>query len=487
MRPRTKAPQGEQLSEALQGELATYEKVGLYQHSVNKNTVYRYRGALLQYQKAVGHTKPTLEVSKIFLAHLREQGYSPSTLRVYRAALQGFHGWRGENLVFPIRVPRHAPPYIEERTVAGILTLARDKPRDYLILLLMAEAGLRRKEVISLQVKDVGEKALRFRGKGDNDRTVPLTKELATALIPFCAGKNLDDLVIDAGEGVVYRAVKKYGMMVGKPTLKPHDLRHAFATRLLERGVNIRVVQELLGHSNLNTTQIYTSVNGSHLEDAINTFNQAPQDKVSEVHIQKLMKQLRVMEEEERNEGSLSVQSITETKGETESTLVVSILEFGRRVIDSRRRYARLVKFRLGNILNKPIIIERICLEILESETADFGPSLEGLITPYRYDVELELANPGDYTVTENKFKLNKDDTDDFEVLCTATPGLVCRIRVKVYYTRYPNTEILTECSAPLYLTFPKGSSGLKPDEVTKYIVSLENLGGLSELPPGAC
>ncbi len=87
---------------------------------------------------------PTVGVSAIFLAHLREQGYSPSTLRVCRAALRGFHAWRGGNMEFPSRVFRHAPLYIEEQTVAGILTLARDKPRDYLILLLMAGADLPR-------------------------------------------------------------------------------------------------------------------------------------------------------------------------------------------------------------------------------------------------------------------------------------------------------------------------------------------------------
>ena len=61
--------------------------------------------------------------------------------------------------------------------------------------------------------------------------------------------------------------------MAGKPDLKPHDLRHSFATRLLERGVNLRVIQELLGHSDVCTTQIYAEVAGNHLEDAINALN----------------------------------------------------------------------------------------------------------------------------------------------------------------------------------------------------------------------
>jgi len=289
MKPKTKAPKGEQLDGSLQGELATYEKVGLFQSSVTENTAYRYRGALLRYQKALNRARPTVEASKIFLAHLRQQGYSPSTLRVYRAALQGFHAWRGENLVFPIKMPHHLPPYIEADIVAKMLDLARENPKDYLILRLMSDAGLRRQEVVDLKVKNVGEKALRIRGKGNRDRTVPLTEELATALKPFCPGKGPDDRVVGVGEGVIYRVVKKYGMLTGKPEMKPHDLRHAFATRLLERGVNIRVAQELMGHSNVNTTQDYTAVVGSHLEDAIKLLNQPPQAPVSDSQIQRLM------------------------------------------------------------------------------------------------------------------------------------------------------------------------------------------------------
>jgi integrase/recombinase XerD len=287
--PRTKASKQDQLTEVLQGELATYQKVGLFQRSVTKKTAYRYRGCLLQYQKALNGATPTLEATKQFLAHLRQQGYSPSSLRIYRAALQGFHSWCGENLVFPIRVPRHLPPYIEADIVTKMLDLAQENPRDYLILRLMSDAGLRREEVVKLRVGNASQTALHFRGKGDKDRTVPLTDELVEALAPFCSDKRPNDLVLNVGEGVVYRVVKKYGTLIGKPEMKPHDFRHAFATRLLERGVNIRVVQELMGHSSVNTTQDYTAVVGIHLEDAIKVLNQPPKTTISDDQIQKLM------------------------------------------------------------------------------------------------------------------------------------------------------------------------------------------------------
>jgi len=142
---------------------------------VSHETAYRYRGTLLRYQKALGQIAPTLERSKIFLAHLRKQGFSPSTLRIYRAALQGFHVWRGENLEFPIRMPHHEPPYVPADVVAKILDFARTRPADYLVLRLFSDAGLRREEAANLKVKNVIEKALHIRGKGDRDRTIPLT------------------------------------------------------------------------------------------------------------------------------------------------------------------------------------------------------------------------------------------------------------------------------------------------------------------------
>ncbi|MDP2932176.1 MAG: site-specific integrase [Chloroflexota bacterium] len=209
MKPRTKACKGEQLGDPLQGELATYDQVGLFQRSVNQKTAYRYRGALLQYQKALQGNRPTVELSKTFLALLREQNFSPSTLRVYRAALQGFHAWRGESLVFPVRVPYHAPPYIEASVVQSLLTRAKDRPRDYLILLLMAHAGLRRDETVNLRVGGVGEKALRFRGKGDSDRIVPRPGPWPRRYDLSVPASQPMRRCWAWGRGVIYHVVKK--------------------------------------------------------------------------------------------------------------------------------------------------------------------------------------------------------------------------------------------------------------------------------------
>ncbi len=106
--------------------------------------------------------------------------------------------------MFLIRVPHHTPPYIETAIVNKLFDLAREDRRDQLILRLLADAGLRREEVVNLKVRNVGEKALRIRGKGDKDQTIPLTERLAITLRSFCSSKNPDDSVLSVSEGVIF-------------------------------------------------------------------------------------------------------------------------------------------------------------------------------------------------------------------------------------------------------------------------------------------
>ena len=98
---------------------------------------------------------------------------------------------------------------------------------------------------------------LRTRGKGDKDRVIPPTRELHELLKQVCQDKDPDEFVVGLKDKGVYRVVKKYAALAGEPDLHPHDLRHAFATRLVEGGTNIRAIQELLGHTDLKTTAVY--------------------------------------------------------------------------------------------------------------------------------------------------------------------------------------------------------------------------------------
>jgi integrase/recombinase XerD len=274
-RPRTKALKADQLKGQLKGDLAAYEKVGLFQRSVNQNTAYRYRGALLRYQFFLGENPPSLAATNEYLGLLRKNAFDPSTLRVYRAALAGYHEWRGEELKFKVKVPHTSAKYVPWEIIQHMLELASAKPHDQLILRLMADAGLRRGEVVNLKLSNVEGSNLRFRGKGGKERTVPMTDELQKLVAQFSAGRPKDASLIELGEKGVYLMVKRYGALAGMPDIAPHDLRRAFATHLHDVTGNIRIVQEILGHSNVNTTQAYTAVTFNNMEEAIKRLNAA--------------------------------------------------------------------------------------------------------------------------------------------------------------------------------------------------------------------
>ncbi len=102
-----------------------------------------------------------------------------------------------------------------------------------------------------------------------------LTAKRKTLIAKVTAGKAKSDSILGLGSKGVYGTVKRYAAQAGTPELKPHDLRHYFATRVLEKVGDLRIVQELLGHTNVNTTQIYTAVRPQRLEDAIQQMSTA--------------------------------------------------------------------------------------------------------------------------------------------------------------------------------------------------------------------
>jgi integrase len=110
--------------------------------------VYRYKGVLLAYQKALQGAFPTLQTSVQFLLQMQRDKFSESAINVHRAALKGFHDWRGEKLDFQVKRSRHQSRYIGDEMVKLLLEAAKPVPIDYLILRLMSDAGLRRDEVV---------------------------------------------------------------------------------------------------------------------------------------------------------------------------------------------------------------------------------------------------------------------------------------------------------------------------------------------------
>ena len=179
------------------------------------------------------------------------------------------------------KVPRSLPKSLTKEDVKKLIkAVPPTRKRDRLIILLLYGTGLRVSEVCNLKIEDIDFKRgilIVKGGKGAKDRVVP---------IPDFLLKEIEDYLKTREDGseylfvevrrekkdrispkTVWYLLKKYGEKAGI-RVTPHMLRHSFATHMLEKGVDIRVIQEILGHSNLSTTQIYTKVTVEHLKRA---------------------------------------------------------------------------------------------------------------------------------------------------------------------------------------------------------------------------
>ncbi|MCC7553541.1 MAG: tyrosine-type recombinase/integrase [Methanobacteriaceae archaeon] len=144
------------------------------------------------------------------------------------------------------------------------------KLRDKLILTILYSSGLRISELTNLKINDIDfeERIMRIRGKGDKDRVVLFDERSKEMINEYLAIResNSEYLILNKFNNPIsarhiQTMIKKYGKKANiNKTITPHILRHSFATHLLKNGVDIRVIQQLLGHSSLSTTQIYTSV-----------------------------------------------------------------------------------------------------------------------------------------------------------------------------------------------------------------------------------
>ncbi len=155
--------------------------------------------------------------------------------------------------------------------------------RDRAMLEILYSCGLRVSEIINLKMQniDLDEELLRFIGKGDKERIVPigekalsfLEKYLKTSRFKIKKEFRSDYIFLNrSGKRITrqgfWKILKKYAKKINlNKNLYPHIFRHSFATHMLQRGADIRTVQELLGHSNISTTEIYTSLDKEHIKD----------------------------------------------------------------------------------------------------------------------------------------------------------------------------------------------------------------------------
>lgn len=265
-----------------------------------------------------GVEDPTSTPPEALIAHVRtmssERGYNASTVTRHLATIKVFYRWMlatgkiennpADHLDRPMKWKR-LPGVLSPSQVRKLLESpqAPEKPaksapplwlRDRAILELMYASGLRASEVGQIGLIDIMEKigVVRVLGKGDKQRLVPMGKPAQRAMQQYldecrpmlitaeraAERRDLGKLFLSrTGRPIervrVWQIVKHWAKQAGLPKTYPHMLRHSFATHLLCGGADLRIVQELLGHSDITTTQIYTHVDRSALQKTVRTLH----------------------------------------------------------------------------------------------------------------------------------------------------------------------------------------------------------------------
>ena len=272
-----------------------------WERNLSPSTLRAYRREILSFVEfaasEVGvdrpeQTSPT--TLRAYLAHLHSRGLQPRSVARALAALRTYFRFLvsegtieanpAEAVPHPHDVQR-APEIADRYAIEELLDGFPDSPagrRDRAAIELLYAAGLRVGELVALDLGDLNlaQRIVRVRGKGRKERVVPFGRPAARAIEAYLperarwrqkSTEEHDPLFVNQRGGrLTDRSIRRQLDLAVRRTadlnhLHPHALRHAFATHLLEAGMDLRAIQELLGHSSLATTQIYTKVDLAHL------------------------------------------------------------------------------------------------------------------------------------------------------------------------------------------------------------------------------
>ena len=271
------------------------------ERGLSQNTLGAYRADLMTLGRSLAEREKSIDSADKadlleFIAGRVEGGAKPrSTARQLSSFRRFFRyimreGLRDTDPTADIEMPRigrSLPKTLSEDEVDALLNAPNtDEPlghRDRAMLELLYATGLRVSELINLKQSQINfnQGVLRIIGKGDRERLIPLGDESQRWLKDFIDGPRMEillerhtDYLFPTRRGdrmtrqAFWHIIKRYAEKAGvRRKMSPHSLRHAFATHLLNRGADLRVVQLLLGHSDLSTTQIYTHVARERLKD----------------------------------------------------------------------------------------------------------------------------------------------------------------------------------------------------------------------------
>lgn len=265
---------------------------------LSKNTITAYESDIESFFNFVGCEPEGVTRSKLnsYILDLHEKNYTASSVMRKTASLRGFFKWMCVNEICSAdptltleqpKIPRKLPKVMTVNEIETIL--GQDLNRlEKVIVELLYGCGLRVSELVNVKINDydLNAKYLQCKGKGSKERLVPLGSKAVEAIRNYIRERDMiimnyrldtkNLLIKSNGHEIsrqdVYNFIHKQGEKIHKH-ISPHTLRHSFATHLLENGADLRIVQELLGHSNVSTTQLYTHVSKKRLKEVYFAIN----------------------------------------------------------------------------------------------------------------------------------------------------------------------------------------------------------------------
>ncbi len=245
----------------------------------------------LQGQEVYDVTLASIHHIRAYISNCHRKGMAESSMQRLLSSLRGFyrhlltHGHISSNPVSDVRAPKgmkKLPKLLDVDQVDRLLSGVRNNPleiRDHAMMELMYSSGLRLSEMVNLDLLDIDLKAgqVKVLGKGNKIRYLPIGQQAREALSSWLTMREtlalageLAVFVNNRGSRLSQRAVQKRMREQARRTelgvhVHPHMLRHSFASHLLESSGDLRSVQELLGHANISTTQVYTQLDFQHL------------------------------------------------------------------------------------------------------------------------------------------------------------------------------------------------------------------------------
>lgn len=276
------------------------------ERGLSSHTVNAYRRDLLEFARQSGGklSGASISVGSVnkYLKSLDLAGRRPATVARKISTLRAFISFLGERGYLPadsptdIRAPKlvsYHPGSLTVNQIENILGLPDESTalgqRDAALLETLYGAGLRVSEAVTLTLAGYMPEAgfLRVQGKGQKERLTPIGSRMREKIESYLADgrekilkdKFSDYVFLNSRAGALsrvsaFRLVRRYAQLAGVTSdISPHSFRHSFATHLLEGGADLRVVQELLGHSDISTTQVYTHPDRDYLRSAVRAFH----------------------------------------------------------------------------------------------------------------------------------------------------------------------------------------------------------------------